>query len=126
MDVNQNTFIPVFDLPEEEAEPTPFIAVEEKPGFNGEGYEAFRRYIAQNMKYPEDASHNGIQGKVFVEFVVNKKGEVVDARLARGVHPSLDKEALRVVNSSPRWQPGKQNGLPVSVVFVFPINFRLQ
>ncbi len=126
VDVNQNTFIHIFDLPEEKAEPTPFVAVQDKPGFNGEGRDGFRRYIAQNLIYPREASQHGIQGTVHVQFVVDKFGKVVNVEILRGVHPAIDKEAIRVIRSSPKWKPGSQNGLPVDVIFVFPINFRLQ
>ena len=103
-----------------------FIIVEKMPSFKGEGSEGFRRYIAENLRYPAIASENGIQGRVFVQFAVNSRGEVVDVKVVRGVDPSLDKEAIRVIQSSPKWQAGEQRGKPVKVQFTFPVNFVLQ
>ena len=82
--------------------------------------------IANAVKYPVIAQENGIQGKVYVTFVVGKDGSVFNAQVARGVDPSLDKEALRVVNRLPKWKPGKQRGKPVRVSYTVPINFQLQ
>jgi periplasmic protein TonB len=103
-----------------------FFIVEDMPDFQGGGQDAFRNYIAQNLRYPQIAAENGIQGRVFVQFVVNADGTVSNAEVVRGVDPSLDREALRVVMSSPRWTPGRQRGEPVRVAFTFPINFVLQ
>ncbi|HNU78363.1 MAG TPA: energy transducer TonB, partial [Prolixibacteraceae bacterium] len=75
---------------------------------------------------PVIAQENGIQGKVYVTFVVDRDGGISDAKVARGVDPSLDKEALRVVNSLPKWKPGKQRGKPVRVSYTVPISFVLQ
>jgi protein TonB len=110
-------------VPEEEQV---FFIVEEMPSFQGGGEDAFREWIAKNLRYPEIAADNGISGRVYVQFAVNSKGEVCDAVVVRGVDPALDKEALRVVLSSPRWEPGRQRGRPVKVQFTFPINFILQ
>ena len=85
-----------------------------------------RKYIGQNLRYPEIAAENGISGRVIVQFAVNKVGTVVDAKVVRSVDPALDKEAIRVVMSSPKWTPGKQRGKAVKVLFTFPINFVLQ
>ena len=94
------------------------------PEFPGGDLE-LRKYIAQNIQYPEIAKENGIQGKVFVQFVVNQKGEVEQVKVVRGVDPSLDKEAVRVIQSLPKWKPGSQRGKPVKVSFTVPINFQL-
>lgn len=110
---------------EEEEEQQVFFIVEDMPVFPG-GELALRKYIANAIKYPVIAQENGIQGKVYVTFVVDKDGSVSDARIARGVDPSLDKEALRVVNTLPKWKPGKQRGKPVRVSYTVPINFVLQ
>ena len=109
----------------EEDEAQVFFIVEDMPEFPG-GELALRKYIANSIKYPVIAQENGIQGKVYVTFVVGKDGSVQDARIARGVDPSLDKEALRVVNTLPKWKPGKQRGKPVRVSYTVPINFVLQ
>ncbi len=110
---------------EEEEEAKVFFIVEDMPEFPG-GEMALRQYIANAIEYPVIAQENGIQGKVYVTFVVDKDGSVSDARIARGVDPSLDKEALRVVNTLPKWKPGKQRGKPVRVSYTVPINFVLQ
>ncbi len=103
-----------------------FFIVENMPDFQGGGQSAFRHFIANNLTYPEIAKENGIEGRVFVQFVVRADGSISDAKIARGIDPSLDEEALRVVNSSPVWTPGRQRGQNVAVAFTFPINFVLQ
>lgn len=110
---------------EEEEEAQVFFIVEDMPEFPG-GEMALRTYIANAIKYPVIAQENGIQGKVYVTFVVGKDGSVSNASIARGVDPSIDKEALRVVNTLPKWKPGKQRGKPVNVSYTVPINFVLQ
>jgi len=102
-----------------------YFIVEQMPEFPG-GELALRKTIAQLIKYPVTAQENGIQGKVYVTFVVAKDGSVMNAKIARGVDPSLDSEALRVVNNLPRWAPGKQKGEAVAVSYTVPINFVLQ
>lgn len=101
-----------------------FLIVEENPVFPG-GEAGLMKTIFKNIEYPEIAKENGIQGRVFVSFVVNQNGMVEQARIARGVDPSLDKEALRVIQNLPQWTPGKQRGKPVKVAFTVPINFQL-
>jgi TonB family protein len=102
-----------------------FFEVEEMPEFPG-GQLELRKFIAQTIKYPVIAQKNGIQGKVFVSFVVNKDGSVSNAQITRGVDPSLNAEALRVVMSLPAFKPGKQKGNVVAVQYTIPINFVLQ
>ncbi|GAP68410.1 TonB family C-terminal domain [Bacteroidales bacterium 6E] len=109
----------------EEEEAQVFFIVEEMPEFPG-GEAALRRFIANAIKYPQIAQENGIQGRVYIQFVVDRDGSVTQASVARGVDPSLDKEALRVVNSLPKWKPGMQRGKPVKVSYTVPINFQLQ
>jgi protein TonB len=117
---------PVIETAEEEEEEAQvFYIVEDMPEFPG-GDLALRKYIANSIKYPVIAQENGIQGKVYVTFVVGKTGKVTNASIARGVDSSIDKEALRVVNSLPPWKPGKQRGKPVNVSYTVPINFVLQ
>ncbi len=127
MDADEDMEIDFVPIEEEEAEEEVFFIVEDMPMFNGqEASLGFRTYIAQNLQYPTIASENGISGRVFVQFAVNTNGEVCDVQVVRGVDPALDKEAVRVVKSSPRWTPGKQRGRPVKVQFTFPIVFVLQ
>jgi len=117
----------ISDDDEEIEEEEVFYIVEDMPTFNGgDPATEFRKYIAQNLRYPEIAAENGISGRVIVQFAVNRTGQVVDAVVVRSVDPALDKEAIRVVMSSPKWEPGKQRGKPVKVLFTFPINFVLQ
>ncbi|HNV95086.1 MAG TPA: energy transducer TonB [Bacteroidales bacterium] len=109
---------------EENEEVVNFYVIEEKPEFPG-GEAAMFQWIAKNVKYPEIAKENGVQGKVFVQFVIGKEGKVTDVQVVRGVDPSLDKEAVRIIQSMPAWKPGKQRGKPVKVSFQLPINFKL-
>ena len=109
----------------EEEDTQVFFIVEEMPEFPG-GELALRQFIANSIKYPVIAQENGIQGRVYVTFVVDADGSVSEPRIARGVDPSLDKEALRVVGMLPKWKPGKQRGKPVRVSYTVPINFQLQ
>ncbi|MFO7863428.1 MAG: energy transducer TonB [Salinivirgaceae bacterium] len=113
------------DEPIEEKEEEIFIMVEQMPEFPG-GPSALFKFISQNTKYPPIAKENGIQGKVFVQFVVGKDGNIGQVEILRGIDPSLDKEAMRVVKSMPNWTPGKQRGKPVFVRYRVPINFKLQ
>jgi TonB family protein len=106
-------------------DPNVFNIVEEMPEFPG-GELEMRKFIAQRVKYPVIAQDNGIQGKVYVTFVVEKDGSVGRIKIARGVDPSLDAEAMRVVNEMPAWTPGKQRGVNVAVAYTVPIEFVLQ
>ena len=83
-------------------------------------------FISSHLKYPLVAEENGIQGRVIVSFVVEKDGSISNVKIAKGVDPSLDREAMRVINSMPRWTPGKIKGQPVRVKYTGPVNFRLQ
>lgn len=110
---------------EEESSQPIFTVVETMPQFPG-GDAALLQFLAKSIKYPVIAQENGIQGRVICAFVVNRDGSIVDAEVLRGVDPSLDKEALRVINTMPKWSPGKQRGKPVRVKYTVPITFRLQ
>ncbi|TCN73289.1 energy transducer TonB [Acetobacteroides hydrogenigenes] len=103
-----------------------FFVAEDMPLFNGkEASLGFREYVGKNLKYPDVAAENGIQGTVYVQFVVEPSGSVSNVKVLRGVDPALDKEAIRIVQSSPKWTPGKQRGKSVRVSFTFPIKFQL-
>lgn len=102
-----------------------FTVVEQMPMFPG-GDAALMSYLANNIHYPTVAAENGVQGRVVVGFVVERDGSITDVRILRGVDPSLDREAMRVVKSMPRWTPGKQNGSAVRVKYQVPVAFRLQ
>jgi len=101
-----------------------FDVVEVMPQFPG-GQIAMLQYIMENMKYPKQAMKEGIQGRVAVSFIVEKDGSISDVKPILSVHPLLNKEAVRVVKSMPKWTPGKQNGKPVRVRFNLPIMFKL-
>ena len=114
------------DLEEEEPEEeTIFQVVEVMPEFPG-GMAACLKYLSQNIKYPVMAQENGIQGRVIVQFVVNSDGSIVDPVVVRSVDPSLDREALRVIQSMPKWKPGQQRGKAVRVRYTVPVTFKLQ
>lgn len=99
--------------------------VEQKPEFPG-GEAAMYKWLGDHINYPAAASEEGVSGRVVVEFVVSKTGAIENVRVLRGRHPALDKEALRVVKSMPKWQPGRNNGQPVKVTYTLPVTFRLQ
>lgn len=109
-------------VPEKEGEV--FVVVEEPPLFQG-GDEARIRFISENIKYPEDARIKGIQGTVFVTFVIETDGSVTNVRILRGIGGGCDEEAIRVVENMPKWNPGKQRGENVRVMFNMPIKFAL-
>ena len=102
-----------------------YETVEQMPQFPG-GMTGLMQYLAKNVKYPADAQKEGIQGKVFVQIIVDENGKVSNAKIVQGISPSLDAEALRVVYNMPQWRPGMKDGKPVSVKYAFPINFRLR
>ncbi|HKK40339.1 MAG TPA: TonB family protein [Cryomorphaceae bacterium] len=111
------------EKPEETVEVFEFVEV--MPEFIG-GPEALSKYLSDNLQYPPMAKENQIQGLVFVSFVVTTSGSIEDVQLARGVHPSLDREAMRVISEMPPWKPGLQNRQKVSVRFTMPIKFILK
>lgn len=102
-----------------------FEVVEQQPAFPG-GMEKLMQWLSKNLKYPASAQENGTQGRVIVQFVVNKDGSIVEPKVVKSVDPALDKEAIRVVSNMPKWTPGKQRGKPVRVRFTLPVTFRLQ
>ena len=122
----------VLKIKEAVAQPEPkpevekvFDVVEQMPSFPG-GPSALMEWLSNNVKYPVVAQENGVQGRVIVSFVVERDGSITDVKVVRGVDPSLDKEASRVVRAMPRWIPGKQNGSAVRVKYNVPVAFRLQ
>ena len=115
--------------PEEETieeEAIPFQLVEEKPSFNGGDANEFSKWVNSRLVYPEIAKENGDQGRVTLQFTVNADGSVSNVKVLRGVDSSLDKEAVRVVSSSPKWKPGKQRDRAVKVTYTFPVIFQLR
>ena len=111
---------------EVEEEAIPFALVEEKPSFQGGDANQFSKWVNQRLVYPEIAKENGVQGRVTLQFTVEKDGTVTKVKVLRGVDPSLDKEAVRVVSMSPKWKPGKQRDRAVPVTYTFPVIFQLR
>lgn len=103
-----------------------FEIVEQKPKFQGGDENTFGNWVGKNIDYPEIAKENGVQGRVTLSFVVGTDGRITDVSVLRGVDPALDKEAVRVVQSSPRWTPGRQRDKPVKVRYNFPVIFQLK
>ena len=102
-----------------------YINVDKRATFPGGAKEAYA-FIKENLKYPEDAANYGIQGRVIVNFVVDKDGSISDIKVVRGVHPSLDAEAVRVVKLMPKWKPAENRGKPVRTKYMLPVFFRIQ
>lgn len=109
-----------------EEEAIPFQLVETRPSFNGGDANEFSKWVNSRLDYPEIAKENGIQGRVTLQFTVEKDGSVTNVKVVRGVDPSLDKEAVKVVSSSPKWTPGKQRDRAVRVTYTFPVIFQLR
>ena len=120
VDIDQYDIVEVEPEPEEEE----VFVVEDQPEFPG-GTAALLEYLRKNIKYPAICRENNIQGRVIVSFIVNKDGGIVEPEVIKGVNPSLDKEALRVISGMPKWKPGSQRGKPVRVKYTVPVNFRL-
>lgn len=101
-----------------------FDSVEVQPVFPGGTGEMYK-YLAENIRYPQDAQDQGIQGKVYAKFVVKKDGSIGDVEIVRGVHPLLDNETIRVIKAMPNWTPGIQRGKNVNVWYTLPINYKI-
>lgn len=133
VEANQDTEMEVYnpiieselEEEEEEAEEQVFMVVESMPQFPG-GDVALMKYLGENINYPKAARESGIQGRVFVSFVVEKDGKVTNIIILRGIGGGCDEEAIKVVQEMPEWIPGKQRGMPVRVQFNLPINFTLR
>jgi len=128
-EVDQNEVIEEYVAPEVEEEDIQeaeiFTIVEEMPEFPG-GMNKLAEYLAKNIKYPQMARESGIQGRVFVNFVVEPDGSVSNVTVMRSLGGGCDEEAMRVVKSMPKWKPGKQRGKAVRVSYILPVNFKLQ
>ena len=116
----------VVEEEEVEEEAIPFQLVEQKPSFNGGDANEFSKWVNSKLVYPEIAKENGVQGRVTLMFTVEADGRVTNVRVVRGVDESLDKEAVRVVSSSPKWKPGRQRDRAVKVTYTFPVIFQLR
>lgn len=124
-EADAETVVEVFEQEEEVVEEEVFTIVEKMPEFKG-GQKKLFEYLGKNIKFPPAAKANGISGKVYVNFTVNKDGKISNVKVLRGVHELLDKEAIRVVKAMPPWTPGKQRGKAVRVSYNLPINFILK
>lgn len=118
-------YIEVIDEEVEEEE-IPFMLVEEKPTFQKGDANQFSKWVNQRLVYPEIAKENGVQGRVTLQFTIDKDGTLSKVKVVRGVDPSLDKEAVRVVSMSPKWEPGRQRDRAVPVTYTFPVIFKLR
>jgi protein TonB len=119
-------YVPAVEEENEIIEEDPvFVVVESMPSFPG-GMRALMKYLGENIHYPQLAKESGIQGRVFISFVVEKDGTATDIRILRGIGGGCDEEAIRVVQLMPKWVPGKQRDLPVRVRFILPVKFTLQ
>ncbi|MBE6224549.1 MAG: energy transducer TonB [Bacteroidales bacterium] len=118
----------VVEQEEEEVveEVVPFAIVEQKPTFQGGDANTFTKWVFSKIIYPEIAKENGVQGRVTLQFTIETDGSVKNVKVLRGVDSSLDKEAIRVVSSSPKWKPGMQRNKPVRVKYTFPVVFQLR
>ncbi|MBN2615374.1 MAG: TonB family protein [Bacteroidales bacterium] len=130
IDVNadMNTQVAQYTPPvqEEDVQEQPiFTVVEDKPSFPG-GEAALMKFLATHIQYPALAKESGIQGRVFISFVVEPSGNIDHVKVLRGIGGGCDEEAIRVVKSMPKWEPGRQRGKPVRVAFTLPINFKLE
>ena len=114
------------EVEEEEVEEEQIFQIVEEPASFPGGIGECMKWLGKNIKYPTISQENGVQGRVIVQFVVNRDGTIVDAKVVRGVDPYLDKEALRVIAGMPKWKPGKQQGKAVRCRFTVPVMFRLQ
>ncbi len=109
-----------------EEEAIPFQLVESKPTFMGGDPNNFSKWVNERLVYPEIAKENGVQGRITLQFTIEADGRLTNVKVIRGVDPSLDKEAVRVVSSSPKWEPGKQRDRKVRVTYTFPVIFQLR
>jgi periplasmic protein TonB len=112
------------EAPEEEEADQIFTIVEDNAAFPG-GRQAYIKYLKKNLKYPNQARRMGIEGKVYVQFIIDKKGKISEVKAVKGIGAGCDEEAVRVIRNSPNWSPGKQRGRPVKQRMIIPIVFKL-
>lgn len=127
VDVSEDNITEVIfdDKPKAEEVEVVFDRVEQYPEFMNGGQEAFLKYVGSQLEYPARARRLGIEGKVFVRFIVDKNGRMTDIEVVKGIGAGCDEEVLRVLNAAPKWEPGKQRGVPVKVRMIVPVTFRL-
>ena len=122
-DNNEKEGLTQVDETEDEPANKVFYIVQEMPSFQGKGQDGFRNWISEKVEYPRELADSSISGKVFVSFVVEADGSVSTVKLVRGLKPVLDKQAVKLIQSSPKWVPGKRKGKAVRVGFTFPVSF---
>ncbi len=111
---------------QEEFEAIPMTYQKKTPSFNGGDANEFSKWVNEHKNYPEEAKKAGIEGRVTTQFTITKEGKLINVRILRGVHPLLDEEAIRVIESAPQiWKPGEKKGKPVDVTYTFPVIFKL-
>jgi protein TonB len=129
-EIGENDSVFLINLPgesvEDPAEPDFFVVVEEMPRFRKGGLESFLEWVYRQIRYPDEAARNGVQGTVVLFFIVNENGEISDVSFLKKAHPDLNAEVLRIISRAPIWEPGKQRGKAVKVAFTMPIKFILQ
>ena len=127
IDMELTDYIPEIEIPEPEKEPEEKVwtgIVEDEPTPVG-GYESFYKFVSKELNYPAKARKMGVEGRVFLQFIIDKKGNIKDVQVIKGIGAGCDEEAERVMSMAPKWNPGKQRGRPVMVKMVLPIVFRL-
>ena len=124
VDINTDEVIDDIVWKDDDANDELYVVVEEMPEYPG-GMRAMNEYLAANIKYPQTALEKGIQGKVFVSFVIEHDGSVSNVKVTRSIGGGCDEEAVRVIKSMPKWRPGKQMGKTVRVSYTLPVSFRL-
>lgn len=120
-----NSAMEELNLPDKINDEQIFTVVEKNPEFKG-GVSEMYKYIAEHMTYPAEAQERGLEGRVFIKFIVDKNGDIQNPVILKGTAPSLDAEALRIISDLPQWNPGMQDGEPVNTYFTMPIAFRLE
>ena len=128
LEIDGKSTIEIPELPDEPDEPDPgiFVRVEQMPQFRNGGEEKFRQYVVSKLRFPPEAAEMNLSGRITVKFVIDENGNLTNTEIVRGIDPLLDNEVLKVINASPKWEPGKQRNIPVKVMFYFPIVFKLQ
>ena len=108
-------------------EAVPITLVKTRPTFNGKDVNAFSKWVNEHLTYPEEAKNKGIEGRVIVQFVITEDGKLTNVKILRGVHPLLDKEAVRAIKSAPQaWKPGTRRNKPVRYTYTFPVIFKIK
>ncbi len=118
--------VPAMAQEQDDFEAIPMTYQKKNPSFNGGDANDFSKWVNEHKNYPEEAKKAGIEGRVTTQFTITKEGKLINARILRGIHPLLDEEAIRVIESAPQiWKPGERKGKPIDVTYTFPVIFKL-